>query len=136
MPPENFADQTKSTSDDPYHGKHPKIVEDFLLEGGRCTPTAKEPAGDCLSRLADPEKYYPKESEQFLTFTPTCEFVPAQSQFTRNSQIHVRDAAVEDMIQRMPPPIRVEDDRLPRCGPYVKPPAQKPYDIKFYGHEL
>lgn len=61
MPPEKFSDHTKSTSDDPYHGIHPQIVEDFLLEGGRCTPTAKEPTGDCLSRLLDPEKYYPRD---------------------------------------------------------------------------
>ncbi len=170
MPPEKFSDQTKSTSDDPYHGIHPQIVEDFLLEGGKCTPSAKEPAGDCLLRLTDPEKYYPrdtpksdrnsiqekaleevltrilsngswqfkptKDNEQFVSITPMCEFVSPHSEFAKNSRLQEPNAMEEAMLRNMPQGLRHDEHILLKFGPYRLPPAQKPYDFKYYRQDL
>ncbi len=169
MPPEKFSDQTKSTSDDPYEGIHPQIVKDFLLEGGRCTPTAKEPGEDCSSRILYPEKYYPREtpksdsnsiqekaleevltqvpsngswqfkptkdSEQFVSIIPMCEFVSPDSEFAKNSRLQSPNAMEQAMLRNRPQGLRQVDDNLQKAGPYKIPPAQKPYDFKYFRQE-
>ena len=49
MLPEIFDNKvTPQVEQDELQQISPQIVRDYLAEGGRCTPTAKERAGDCL----------------------------------------------------------------------------------------
>ena len=162
MPPETFSDHTKSTTDDPYEGIPRQIVEDFLLEGGRCTPTPKQPSDGRLCLVVDPNYIEPfdssksdrnsiqekaleevltrvlsngtwqfrpsKDSEQYVSITPMCEFVHPESEFARNSRLQSPNAMEEAMLRKRPQGLRQEDGKLQ----YQVPPAQKPFDFMYW----